>query len=85
VRLGLADELGTQSQAIEKAAAMAKVAHYKVIEIRDFVSVPNMYTPYAASSAQSGGQASTAQTREREPGVYYLYLPPTQTEQEVQP
>lgn len=79
VRYGLADELGTQSQAFDKAAQLAKIAHYQVVEIRQLVTVP----PTTSVYAQANG-AEPAQASQRQPGMYYLYLPPSQI-QEVQP
>ncbi len=82
LRLGLVDELGTQSQALDKAAEMARVNHYQVIEIREKVTAPQLYTQYGGAA---GSADAAAQERERQAGVYYLYIPPTQIEAEVKP
>jgi len=70
VRLGFADAIGTENDAIEKAAAMAGVANYKAMDLREpsgiidassyfFMQTPDgVTTPYPA-----------------EPGMYMLFIP----------
>ena len=40
LRLGLVDELGSRSQAIEKAASMAHISHYQVADLRVKAGLP---------------------------------------------
>jgi protease-4 len=39
VRLGIADEIGTETDAIEKAAALAGVANYKAMDLRELSGI----------------------------------------------
>ncbi len=65
-RMGLVDELGTQSQAVERAARMAHIAHYDVTDLSGPAGVVafTFFVPWTKSP-------------EREPGLYLLYVPPS--------
>lgn len=76
LRLGLVDELGTQSTALEKAAGLASIANYRVEDLRTLAGLPAASTGYFFGKA-TGAKASLP----KEPGMYYLYIPPV----EVQP
>ena len=73
LRAGLIDSLGSQSDAFDKAAHLANVAHYQVEELYPLA--------YAALLAPVTGQASVTPPAvtlpdPSQPGVYLLYLAP---------
>ncbi len=79
VRFGLIDELGSQSDAVEKAASLAHVSNYRIDNLFDLAGL---------SSADSGAFGFFAESDEgatlpypREAGIYMLYIPPTLIEQ----
>jgi protease-4 len=72
LRLGLIDELGSRSQAIERAADMARIAHYQVVDVRQTAGLP-VVTPPAFFFRAPGGQQTHSPGR---PGLYLLYVPP---------
>jgi len=71
---GLIDELGTQSQAFDKAASMAKISHYQLVDLQG-----------KTGSSSSGQPAFFMQTADgittgypKDPGLYLLYVPQTE-------
>jgi len=76
-QIGLIDELGSQSDAIEKAASLARVSNYTVTDLYS-LSVPQ--TPvYYGFFAESG--EGTTLPYPKEAGIYLLYIPPALVEQ----
>lgn len=80
-QLGLIDELGSQSDAVEKAARLARVSNYKVV---DLYSVAAAQSP-AGSAVGQGFFAKSAEGATlpypKEAGIYLLYIPPVLVEQ----
>lgn len=79
LRLGLIDELGSQSDAVEKAASLARVSNYRV---------ENLFDLTGSAFADSGAFGFFAESSEgaslpypREAGIYLLYIPPALVEQ----
>lgn len=72
LRLGLIDEMGSQSRAFEKAAQMAHVAHYEVKDLRPLAGLPD-YTSYPFFYQTAEGMTTPYP---KEPGLYLLYIPP---------
>lgn len=72
VRLGLIDELGTQSDAIEKAANLANITNYKTEELADVLPTPQTPAPGFFATSETGASLPYP----REPGIYMLYIPP---------
>jgi protease-4 len=68
LRLGLIDELGVQSQAVERAAGMARIANYSVADLRASAGLA------APQSGAPGGKATPAS----KPGLYLLYIRPSE-------
>jgi protease-4 len=66
-RMGLVDELGAQSLAFDKAAGLAKIANYRVEDLRTLVWKDDTANIYAS-----------AKILPEEPGLYYLYMPPVE-------
>jgi protease-4 len=71
-QLGLVDELGSVSQAIEHAAEMAKIANYHTINLREPAGLtPELLFPFFMETAE-GAQTPYP----RQPGMYLLWIPP---------
>lgn len=73
LRLGLIDELGSNSAAIQKAAELGHIANYKVVDIADLVDVEE--------ESESGAEyrLHVALQRDRptwSQSLYYLYIEP---------
>ena len=72
VRLGIADEIGTETDAIEKAAELAKVANYEAIDLYELSGL-------ATASAYSffiQSPDGMMMPYPNEAGTYLLYIPP---------
>jgi protease-4 len=74
LRLGLIDGLGSQSDAVEKAAQMAHVGHYRVADLRDLAALPESYSDPFFYETPEGLLTHYP----KKPGVYLLYIPPTE-------
>jgi protease-4 len=73
-RLGLVDELGSISQAIEHGAEMAKIANYRTINLREPAGLtPELLFPFFMETAE-GAQTPYP----RQPGLYLLWVPPSE-------
>lgn len=72
VRLGIADEIGTETDAIEKAASLAKVANYETVDLYDLSGLA------AASVSPFFFQSPDGMVMPypNEAGTYLLYIPP---------
>jgi protease-4 len=71
VRLGVADELGTERDAILKAAQMANVWHYETGDLRLLSGVQNEVLPFFIQSPQG-----VTLPYPLEPGLYLLFIQP---------
>lgn len=69
-RLGIIDALGTETDAIKKAARLALVSHFKVVELRDLVVTPSSGSSFFIQSPQ--GVTLPYPNR---PGTFMLYIP----------
>jgi len=73
-RYGLIDELGATSEAIQKAAQMAHLAHYRVVDVAK--------TLFPPSEKEEGvvplGAARRPAIQDLPRGLYYLYVEPEQ-------
>ncbi len=74
LKLGLVDEIGSLSQAYEKAAKMAHIAHYRVEDLRVLAGLPE-YTPDQFFLTSSEGILTPYPAKA---GIYYLYVPPAE-------
>lgn len=70
LRLGLIDELGSDSDALEKAAQMAKVWNYRAVDL--IGSINAEYDPTTFYATVDGVKTQYP----AEPGLYLLYIPP---------
>ncbi|NPV85582.1 MAG: S49 family peptidase [Anaerolineae bacterium] len=71
LRMGLVDQLGSLSHAIEKAAAMARVSHYRSEDLRPLSGLPEIsYLPFFVEYPD--GRLTSYP---RKPGIYLLYIP----------
>lgn len=77
-QLGLIDALGSQSDATEKAASMARVSNYKVADLYVLAGLQSnpSYYGFFAESAEG-----TTLSYPKEAGIYLLYIPPALFEQ----
>jgi protease IV len=71
VRLGLADSLGTQSDAIVKAASMAHVWNFAVRDLRKPSGLPD-YFAYSFFFETKDGELTSYP---KKAGTYFLYIP----------
>jgi len=70
---GLLDRIGTISDAIQRAAQLAKIEHYRVNELNRIPELkPAAPPPVAGQLQHSGGPASGRPVRSS--GLYYLYV-----------
>ncbi|MBI5253594.1 MAG: S49 family peptidase, partial [Euryarchaeota archaeon] len=67
-RYGLIDEIGSTSDAIEKAAELAGIANYKVIDIAKEMNLTRAATPFLVNETFLRSPTNTA------PINYYIYL-----------
>jgi protease-4 len=72
VRLGIADEIGTETDAYAKAASLAKVAHYQV---KDLYELAGLVSPYAYPFFFQSPDGMVM-PYPNEAGTYLLYIPP---------
>lgn len=71
LRNGIIDELGTQTQAQEKAAQLARISNYAVSDLRKLSGLPEQVTTTFYFMAPDG----TSTGLPAEPGLYLLYVP----------
>jgi protease-4 len=71
LRLGLIDALGTQTDAIEKAAALAHIGHYATADVRSLAGID----PFTSTFFYQTAEGLTL-PYPGEPGIYLLYVPP---------
>lgn len=72
LRMGLVDEVGSVSQSVERAADLARVAHYRVVDLRQLAELPPSVTYYFFYETPQG----VLTPYPRQPGLYLLYVPP---------
>ena len=73
LRIGLIDLLGSQSDALTKAALLAHIGHYQVADLATLAGVqPSIYSYFAKSS---GGVTLPYPDQT---GIFLLYVPPVQ-------
>jgi protease-4 len=77
LRYGLIDELGTQSDAVEKAASLAHISNYQTVNLADLSITPAPIPSNFFATSPEGKILPYP----KEGGVYLLYIPPMQTEQ----
>lgn len=71
-QIGLVDDLGTRSTAIEHAAREAKIANYQVLNVQDVAgSLDLLFIPLFGKKVEQD-----IEYRPTEPGLYFWYLPP---------
>ena len=72
LRMGLVDEVGSVSQSVERAADLARVAHYQVVDLRQLAELPPSFTYFFFYETPEG----VLTPYPRQPGLYLLYVPP---------
>jgi protease-4 len=73
-RLGLIDTIGPQSDAIEKAADIAHISHYEVVDLDKKVTETKSTTTRVGGNIFELDENGNPTGKLREPGLYYLYL-----------
>lgn len=71
IRLGIADEIGTESDAAAKAAELARVANYEVTDLAELAGVTSSTSIFFIQSPDG-----MTLPYPNEAGVYLLYIPP---------
>ena len=74
LRMGLIDELGSQSRAVEKAAQLGRIPQYRVADVRELAGLPLVEEALFFLQTPEGKTTSYP----REPGLYLLYVPPSE-------
>jgi protease-4 len=74
LRMGLVDELGAQSRAVEKAAQLGRIPQYRVTDLREMAGLPVVREDSFFIQSPDGAATSYP----REPGLYLLYVPPAE-------
>lgn len=74
LRMGLVDELGAQSRAVEKAAQLGRLPQYRVADLRELAGLPIVSEDLFFIQSPDGKTTSYP----REPGLYLLYVPPAE-------
>jgi protease-4 len=77
LQLGLIDELGTQSQAFDKAASMAQISNYAVKDLRELAGIPEPQVSSFYGMTESGAPTHLP----LEAGIYLLYIPELEGQQ----
>ncbi len=72
LHLGLIDAIGTENDAVRKAADMARIQHYETSDLRDLAGIQDSYYPYFFQSTKDG----VTLPYPNEPGLYLLFIPP---------
>jgi protease IV len=70
VNIGIADELGTETDALNKAAELAKVANYKTVDLRELAGIVNTPLPFFIQSPDGVKLPYPI-----EAGLYMLFIP----------
>jgi protease-4 len=70
VRIGIADELGTETDALNKAAKLAQVANYETADLRELV-----YNEKSSSSFFLKSPEGVTLPYPNKPGMYMLFIP----------
>jgi len=79
VRLGIADALGSENDAIEKAASFAKVANYEIKDLLELSAPSTATTPGGSFFYQSPD--GMLMPYPNKAGTYLLYIPPLPAKQ----
>ena len=77
LQLGLVDELGSHSQAIDKAAQMARISHYQATDLSEMARLPAISEKLPLFQSSAGASASSS----RRPELYLLYVAPGERRQ----
>jgi protease-4 len=72
VKLGIADALGTEKDALDRAAGLARVANYRAADLRELAGIQS--PPLSPFFIQS--PAGITLPYPAEPGIYLLHIPP---------
>ena len=81
LRLGLIDQLGSETDALDQAARMAHIWHYKAIDLYLPATISNQTTSAYPLGFFLQTKDGVKLPYPSEPGIYMLYMPSLPTEQ----
>ncbi len=70
-RIGIVDAIGSEKDALDKAAELARIANYEAADLRELADIPAVSFPFFIQSPE-GIQLPYP----NEAGIYLLYIPP---------
>jgi protease-4 len=70
VRIGIADALGGETDAFNKAAELAQVTNYETVDLRELAGTTNSYSTFFIQSPEG-----LTLPYPSEPGIYMLFIP----------
>jgi protease IV len=70
VRIGIADEIGTETDAFAKAAELAQVANYEAVDLRELSGIVDSSYSFFIQSPEG-----VTMPYPSEPGMYMLFIP----------
>lgn len=73
--LGLIDELGPLGNAIDKAADLAHISHYQIVDLKQKTNAEAQSSTDSTKGFFSVDAEGNSTGKPREPGLYYLYIP----------
>jgi protease IV len=73
-RFGLIDELGPLGNAIDKAAEIAHISHYKIVDLGQKVTTEKQAANDSSKGFYGIDANGNSTGKPREPGLYYLYI-----------
>jgi len=74
-RLGLIDEMGPRGDAIDKAAELAHISHYQIVDLEQKTSEEKQAATDSTKGFFAVDENGNSTGKPREPGLYYLYIP----------
>ena len=74
-RLGLIDELGPLGNSIDKAAELAHISHYQIVDLAQKASAEKQASTDPSKGFYGVDADGNSTGKPSEPGLYYLYIP----------
>jgi protease-4 len=74
-RLGLIDELGPLGNSMDKAAELARINHYQIVDLEQKVNEENKSITDASKGLFEVDEKGNPTEKLRDPGLYFLYIP----------
>jgi protease-4 len=74
-RLGLIDELGPLGNSIDKAAEIAHISHYQIVDLQQKIYEESKTTTNVPGGLFEVDEKGNPTEKLRNPGLYFLYIP----------